>query len=266
MLVKSDDAEIFYEVLGSGPALVLLHAFPTNHHMWRPVAELLSVRYRCILPDLRGQGDSGAGTGPATMEKHVEDIRRVCQDVGVGRAVFAGVSIGGYILFEAWRRMRERIAGIVLCDTKAQADTAEGRANRLRMAEDVRRQGTETVIEGMLPKLIGETTRHSRPDITESVRKMAVRTPVEGIALTQQGMAERPDSIETIKTISVPSLLIFGDEDVLSTAADAELMQRHIQNAKLEMVPRAGHLAVFEQPEHVARTMRNFLDALPRWE
>src|SRR5256885_1457613 len=129
--LRSGDAEIVYQVLGQGPALVLLHPFPANHEFWAAVTEHLSTRYRVILPDLRGHGDSEVGEGPASMAKHAADVARICDHAGVGRAVFAGVSIGGYILFECWRSYGSRIAALLLSDTRAQADTEESRANRL---------------------------------------------------------------------------------------------------------------------------------------
>src|SRR5882672_5054612 len=124
--IKSDDAEITYQVMGQGPPIVLLHPFPVNHELWLPAAQALVSRYRVILPDLRGHGASGVGEGPATMEKHAADLARVMDRAEVGRAVMAGISIGGYVLFEFWRRFRGRVAGLALCNTKAQADSAEG--------------------------------------------------------------------------------------------------------------------------------------------
>src|SRR5271154_5617703 len=135
--ITSGDAEIFYEVLGSGPAVVLLHPFPANHDLWKPAAQALMTRYRVILPDLRGHGESGIGDGPATMEKHAADLARVLDHEEVGRAPFVGVSIGGYVLFEFWRRYRGRVEALALCNTKAQADNSEARATRLRGANDV---------------------------------------------------------------------------------------------------------------------------------
>jgi len=134
--ISSDDAEIFYEVLGSGPPIVLLHPFPANHDLWKPAAQALVTRYRIILPDLRGHGDSGVGEGPATMEKHAADLARVLDHEGIGRATFAGVSIGGYVLFEFWRKFRPRVEALILCNTKAQADTSEARAGRLQAAAE----------------------------------------------------------------------------------------------------------------------------------
>src|ERR1700691_2707166 len=114
--VRSDDAEIFYEIRGKGPPVVLLHPFPCHHEFWDPVAAMLDSRYQLVLPDLRGHGDSGIGDGPALMQKHASDIARVLDAAGVGEAVFIGCSIGGYILFEFLRRFRARVSGLVLCE------------------------------------------------------------------------------------------------------------------------------------------------------
>src|SRR2546425_12242286 len=115
--VKSGDATIAYEILGAGPPIVLLHPFPVHHKFWVPAAQALVSRYRLILPDLRGHGDSGVGEGPATMEKHAADIARILDHAEVRRAALVGVSIGGYALFEFWRRYRGRVAALVLCST-----------------------------------------------------------------------------------------------------------------------------------------------------
>src|SRR6202167_2167773 len=141
--LRSADAEIVYEIRGNGPPVVLLHPFPCHHEFWHPVAAALESRYRLILACLRGHGDSEIGEGPAFMEKHANDVARVLDAAGVGKATFMGCSIGGYILFEFWRRFRARVTSLALCDTRAQADTAEGRANRLKSADSVLESGTE---------------------------------------------------------------------------------------------------------------------------
>jgi 3-oxoadipate enol-lactonase len=132
--IKSADAEIAYWTLGDGPPVVLLHPFPVHHEFWLPVAEALSTRYRLILPDLRGHGESGIGDGPATMEKHAADIASVMDAVEVGSAPLIGVSIGGYVLFEFWRKYRGRVVALGLCNTKAPTDSPEARAGRLQAA------------------------------------------------------------------------------------------------------------------------------------
>jgi len=265
MRFSSDDAEIFYTVMGDGPPVVLLHPFPANHKIWLPAAELLAGRYRLIVPDLRGHGQSTPGNGPATMQKHTSDLVRLAEASGVGKAVYAGVSIGGYILFELWRRHRDRVSGLILCDTRAGADTDEGRANRLKASDDVEKQGPVPFIDSMIPKLLGDTTRTTRPDLVERARKMMLEASVAGIAAVQRGMAARPDSTADLKTINVPTLVIVGAEDTLTPLGEAESMQRQIAGSRLQVIPRAGHYAVFEQHEAAGKAIRGFLDGLKTW-
>jgi 3-oxoadipate enol-lactonase len=259
--IRSGDAEIAYSVLGDGPAVVLLHPFPAHHEFWLPAAQALALRYRIILPDLRAHGESDAGEGPATMEKHATDLMRVLDDAQVGRAVFGGVSIGGYILFELWRRFRGRVAALALCCTRAQADTPDARTARLKTAEDVLERGTEWFADLMIPKLLGNTTRVARPDVVDSAKRMMLKMSPQDIAQVQQGMAERPDSVPTLKTINVPTLLLLGEEDPIATMADGELMRQHISHSRLSVIPKAGHFAAWEQPEAVGKLLRQFVDA-----
>lgn len=259
MQVRSGDTEIFYEVRGKGPDLVLLHPFPANHEVWSAVAEPLSSVFRVILPDLRGLGASAPGDGIATMEKHANDLLRVCKDAEVERAIFAGNSIGGYILFEFWRRFRERVSSLILVDTKASPDTEDASKTRLAAAEDVLKRGTEPFIDSQLPKLLGETTRRNRPDQVEKAKKMMMQASAAGIAAVQRGMAERPDSIPTLQTINVPTLVLVGEEDLVTPLAEMDQIQRNIRGSQLKRIPQAGHYSPFERPDDVHRAMRDFL-------
>jgi 3-oxoadipate enol-lactonase len=259
-IVRSDHAEIAYDVAGSGPPIVLLHPTPADHEFFLPVSKLLSSRYCLIMPDLRGHGESSLGNGPATMQKHATDVARVMDAAGVDRAPLMGVSIGGRVIFEFWRRFRERVSALILCNTEAHADSSEARANRLRNSDDVLQRGTEPFFESMLLKLMGETTRRSRPDLVEGALRMMRRMSPEDVAGVQRGMAERPDSVATLKTINVPTLIITGDEDVLTGLPDAELMKQSIAGSELKIVAKAGHFSPWEQPEEVGKLIRNFLD------
>ncbi len=260
--IKSGDAEIAYRVLGEGPPVVLLHPFPANHEFWLPVAEALSTRYRVILPDMRGHGDSGVGDGPATMEKHAADIARVMDDAEIGRAPLVGVSIGGYALFEFWRRHRGRAAALVLCNTKAPADSGEARAGRLQAANDVIDRGTEPFFQSMVPRLLGKNTCESRPDLVEGALRMMRKMSPEDVAQVQRGMAARPDPVDTLKTINAPTLIVTGDEDILTGVNEAELMRQHISGSQLRVIPKAGHYSAWEQPEEAGKLLRQFLGRL----
>jgi pimeloyl-ACP methyl ester carboxylesterase len=259
--VRSGDAEICYDTFGSGPPVVLLHPFPAHHELWLPAAQALVSRYRLILPDLRAHGESSVGEGPATMQKLATDLARVLDHAEVGRAVVVGVSIGGYALFEFWRQFRGRVVALVLCNTKAQPDTPEGRAGRLQVAAEITEKGTEPFFESMVPKLLGKTTRDTRPDLVDGALRMMRKMSPQAVAAVQRGMAERPDSVPTLKTINAPTLIVTGDEDILTGVADGQLMQGNIPGSQMVVIPRAGHYSPWEQPEEVGKLLRQFLDA-----
>ena len=262
--IKSGDADIAYQVLGSGPPVVLLHPFPVHHEFWLPAAQALASRYQLILPDLRGHGDSAVGEGPATMEKHAGDIAHVLDHAEIGRASFAGVSIGGYALFEFWRRYRGRVAALALCNTKAQADSPEAKAGRLQAAVDVLERGTETFFEGMAAKILGNTTRTGRPDLVDAALRMMRKMSAENVAQVQRGMAERPDSVPDLKTIDVPTLLITGDEDIMTGPPEAQLMLQNIPASEMKIIRRAGHYSPWEQPAEAGQLLRKFFDSVHR--
>ena len=261
MNVRSGDAELFYEVQGAGFPVVLLHPFPVSHEFWFPLLPMLSSRYRVLLPDLRAHGRSSIGEGAATMTKHAEDLRQLLKTESISKAVFVGVSIGGYILFEFWRRFREQVTAFVLANTRATADNEEGRTRRLKSIEDVQNHGPAGFLDAQIQNLIGETTRKNRPDIAAEARRMMNSMRAENIAAVQRGMAERPDSVATLKNVTVPTLVIAGSEDAVSPLSDAELMRSNIPNTQLEIIDRAGHYAAFEYPQITGRMIRQFLDS-----
>ena len=260
--IISDDADIFYDVAGAGPPVVLLHPFPVNHEFWLPVTKHLASRYRLIMPDLRGHGESGLGNGPATMQKHSLDVAAVMTAAGVDRAPIMGVSIGVYAIFEFWRRFRDRVSALVLCNTKAPADAPDARANRLKAADDVLQNGTEPFFEGMLQKVLAETTRHSRPDLVEGALRMMRKMSAEDVAGVQRGMAERPDSVPTLKTMNAPVLIITGDEDTATGVPESELMKRNIAGSQMKVIAKAGHYSPWEQPDEAGKLIRQFLDSI----
>ena len=260
--VQSGDADIYYQSLGSGAPVVLLHPFPVHHEFWLPVIPPLATKYRLILPDLRGHGQSGIGEGPATMDRHASDIARILDHAEIDRAAFVGVSIGGYVLFECWRRFRTRIAALALCNTKAQADSAEARAARLQAAAEVLDLGTEPFFEGLIPKLIGKTTRELRPDLIEGALKMMRKTSAQDVSAVQRGMADRPDSIAILRTINFPTLIVTGDQDGFAGPEEATLMHGHIPGSQLKIIARAGHYAPWEHPVEVGRILKQFLDVV----
>jgi pimeloyl-ACP methyl ester carboxylesterase len=266
MIYYSDGSKLFYTAVGGGPAVVLLHPTPVDHRFWLPVAEILQEKYRVIVPDLRGHGQSELGEGPITVEKLAADAGRLLDHLEIGKALFGGCSIGGYTLFEIWRTMPSRVEGFAFCCSKAQADTEVGRAKREETIAKVRERGTAEFIESNLETVMGSTARRRWPEKVAEAREMMQAVPVESIVAVQQGLAARPDSVVTARTMRVPCCVIAGGEDSGSTPADMKLLAEQIRNggygAEYNEIPDAGHFAPFEQPELVGRILRRFFDSV----
>jgi pimeloyl-ACP methyl ester carboxylesterase len=260
---RSGDAQLAYEVTGSGPDVVLLHPFPLHHHFWDGVLEHLATHYRVFLPDLRAHGESEAGDGPVTMQKLADDLEGLCRELDVSRAVFVGVSIGGYAIFEFWRRYRERVRALVLANTRAGGETLEGRSGRLATAEKVMQEGAARFVDELVAKLVSPATKTNRPDIVDAARIMAMKMSPADVAAVQRGMAERPDSIPTLPMIDVPTLVIAGEDDSVPLS-ELELIHQRITGSQLRVIPKAGHYAAMEQPSEFGRLLRRFCDAQER--
>jgi len=262
---RSDDAQLFYTEQGAGAPLVLLHPTPLHHGFWLPMVSMLAARYRVVMPDLRGHGQSEAGDGPVTMEKLGADVERLLDELRIERAMFAGCSVGGYTLYELWRRCPQRVQALAFCSSKPQADTEQNRATRQANIEKIRQRGSSDFIEAMLASLIGPSTRSRLPQKTAEAREMMQAMRPEAIIAVQQGLASRPDSVETAKRIKAPCCVVAAGEDGGSTPADMRLLADAIRSggAKVEYheVPDAGHYAPWEQPETVGRMLRQFFES-----
>ena len=261
---RGGGAQLVYEVTGTGPDVVLLHPFPLHHRFWDGALDQLSTRYRVFLPDLQAHGDSDAGDGPVTMQKLADDLESLCRVFEIERAIFVGVSIGGYTLFEFWRLHRSRVAALVFANTRAGAETAEGRAGRMQTAERVLRDGTSQFVEELFQKLFSPATLANRPDIVDAARAMAKKMSPADIAAVQRGMAERADSIPTLATINVPTLVIAGEDDGVPLS-ELQLIHQGIAGSQFRVIAKAGHYAAIEQPAQFGRLLRTFFDAQPRW-
>lgn len=266
MFCYSDGSKLFYTLMGAGPSVVLLHPTPVDHRFWRPVAEMLAPKYRVIVPDLRGHGQSEAGEGPITVEKLGADAARLLDSLSIGRALFAGCSIGGYTLYEIWRTIPDRVEGLAFCCAKPQADDDAMRAKREATIATIRERGTAEIIEINLETQLGPTARRRWPEkIAEAREMMQVVTP-EAMIAVQQGLARRPDSVVTARTMRIPCCVLAGGEDQGSAPADMRLLAEQIRNggygAEYHEIPDGGHFVPFEQPELVGRILRRFFDSV----
>ncbi len=247
--IRVGEIELSYRDEGDGPPVVLLHGFPFSSRLWAPQIEGLRSGHRVIAPDLRGFGRSPVVPGPYRMETLADDVAGLMDALGLARAAVAGLSMGGYVAFELYRRHPGRVARLMLADTRAEPDDEEGRARRARMAERARAEGTGAIVDGMIPKLVAPATLEERPEIVRELRAIMEEVDPEAVAAALEGMAERADSRPLLAEISVPVLVIVGAEDAITPPAVARAMVEAIPDARLEVVASAGHVSNLERPE-----------------
>ncbi|TYB47734.1 alpha/beta fold hydrolase [Actinomadura chibensis] len=251
--------------IGSGTAIVLLHAFPLSSAMFLAQREGLARRFRVVTPDLRGFGGSELGDDEPSVDAMADDVARLCGRLGVGRAVVGGLSMGGQVALALCRRHPDLVLGLVLAATRAAADTEPVRATRLRQADLLERDGsTRVLLDEVLPTLVGPTTLRQRALVYGRVRGLVQATPPRAAAWAQRAMAARPDASGTLRALRVPALVMVGDEDALATEAEARAMADETPNAELLVVPRAGHLCAVEQPDLFNQAVAEFAAALAR--
>ena len=266
MNFTSGDAQLAYTSIGQGPTVILLHPTPCDHRFWLRVVESLTGRYRVILPDLRGHGQSEAGTGPITMSRLGADVVRLLDVLGIQRALFGGCSIGGYTLYEIWREAPARISALAFCCSRPQGDADANRAKRDEWIAKIRQRGTGEFIDAMLESLIGPTARQRSPEKIAEAREMMQTVRPEAAIAVQQGLGMRPDSVETARGIHVPCFVLAGGEDTSSTPADMKLLAESIRSggygAEFHLLRDAGHYAPWEQPQMAGRLLRRFFDSV----
>jgi pimeloyl-ACP methyl ester carboxylesterase len=256
--------ELAYREAGTGPPLVLLHAFPLSSAMWLDQRDGLSAVARVITPDQRGFGGTPLGDDPPSLEVAADDVAELLDRLDLGQVVIAGLSMGGYLAMALLRRHPERIKALVLADTKANADAEAARANRERIAAAVESDDASTVlIDEVLPSLLGSTTVASRPLVSGRVRGLVQAAPPAAVAWAQRAMAARPDSFDLLRGFDRPALVIVGAEDALAPPSDAQAMADALPQGRLVLVPEAGHLTAVETPESFNAAVAGFLAELP---
>jgi len=194
-----------------------------------------------------------------TIDAYARDVLTTLDAEGIDRAVFCGLSMGGYVTFGILRQAAHRVAGLILADTRTSSDTAERNAARRTSIELARRVGPSAIADEMIPVILGPTTHARRPHVAATVRALIESQSGETIAAAIEAMINRPDSAATIAGVTVPTKIIVGDEDTITTPADAEQMHRAIHGSTLVRIPETGHMSNLEAPEEFNAALRQSL-------
>jgi pimeloyl-ACP methyl ester carboxylesterase len=248
------------EERGSGPPLLLVHGFPLDHSMWRGQLAALSETCRVIAPDLRGFGASSVTAGAVTMEQFADDLARLLIALGIREpVVFCGLSMGGYVAWQFALRHRAKLAKLILCDTRAIADTPEAAEGRHKTADKVLAEGASVVADAMLPKLFAAETRAKHPALIAETKEVILKSSPVGIAAALRGMAQRPDVTARLHELDLPALVLCGQHDVISPPAEMREIAAKLPQGRFVEIADAGHMAPLEQPAAVNDAIREFV-------
>jgi pimeloyl-ACP methyl ester carboxylesterase len=263
MQVSLDGIDIGYNDAGTGEVLVLVHGHPFNRSMWSPQVDRFSWDgWRVITPDLRGYGESTVVPGMTTLGVFARDIANLLDHLGIERIVLGGLSMGGQIVMDFYRQFPDRVRGLLLADTFAAGETEEGRRRRNAIADRLLREGMAAYADEELPKMVAPHNIEALPAVAEQVLTMMRTTPAEGAAAALRGRAERPDYVELLSKITVPTLVVVSREDTYTPVSDAELLHEHTPDSRLVIIEGAAHMPNLERESEFNEALGAFLAGL----
>jgi len=261
MRARINGIDMNYEVHGEGEPILFVHGFPLSGEMWKSAASELKNSNKVIVPDLRGHGGSAA-TQDASMTDYANDLAALLDHLQETRpAIIVGLSMGGYVAMEFFRRHRARVRAMVLADTRAEADTPEAAKGRKDTSEKVLKDGSKVVAEAMIGKLFAAD---APADMKSKWQSIMAATPPTGTAAALLAMAGRPDSTATLQSMAVPVLVVVGDKDVITPPDCAQRMHAAAKNSQLETISGAGHMAPVEKPAEFNRILKKFVEQVAR--
>jgi pimeloyl-ACP methyl ester carboxylesterase len=241
---------------GAGWPLVLLHAFPLTAEMWRPQLERVPADWRFIAPEL---SSALPAAGARTIDDYATDVCALFDALLIDDAVIGGLSMGGYVAFALLRRSPAAFSGLILADTRPQADTAQARDGRAKMRDLLAHEGIGPIADQMLPRLLAERTMTEQPEVVRQVRAIVESNAPRAVDAALDAMMTRPDSTADLARISCPTLVIVGEEDAVTPPSEADAMHRAIERSVLVQLPGAAHLSNLEQPDAFSRALADFL-------
>lgn len=228
--------------------------------MWESQLSSLPEKFRAVTYDIRGLGQSPLGEGQFTMESYVEDLLLLLDHLKTPRAILCGLSLGGYIALRAIERSPERFNGLVLCDTRSEADQNEAKLKRAESIKQLKTQGVQAFAKSFLPNLFSAWTQENNSDLVTTVEEIILSQTAPAIATAQLAIVSRTDTTEALAKIRVPTLILVGEEDRLTPVADARALQQRIPGSRLEVIPQAGHMSNLENPGEFNRHLLSFLE------
>lgn len=257
MIATLNGIRLAWNDQGQGLSVVLLHGFPFSHWMWRAQTAALARGHRVVTPDFRGFGESG-GT-PENLEQLAADLHALLEHLALSRFVLGAFSMGGYVAFRYLAQHADRLAGLMLLDTRPEPDTEEGRQRRYAGIERIRTEGPAGFLDDFVKLVVSPRTLESRPEVVTEVRRLMEGVRADALAGGLRAMAERPDSTPLLGTVRVPTLILVGEDDKATPVESSRKMAAAIPGAELVIIPGAGHMTNVEQPDAFNTAVQMFL-------
>ncbi|HSE24738.1 MAG TPA: alpha/beta fold hydrolase [Pyrinomonadaceae bacterium] len=259
------DIQMAYTDEGSGPAVVFVHGYPFNRTLWTEQVSALAATHRVVVPDLRGFGETDVGSSESTMNQLARDVKHLMDHLRIEKAFIGGLSMGGYVTLAFYKEFRERVSGLLLANTRAEQDSEAAKASRQEQAEKALTEGMAGIADSMLPKLLTPETVSKKPDLVKRIRDMMLKTDPKGAAAALLGMAGRDDFTTELSKISVPVLIIAGEEDALIPKQHSQRMHQAITGSRLAVIDHAAHVVNLEQPDAFNHELLQFVTQLNYW-
>ncbi len=266
MKLRLDGGNIEYDINGprNGVPVVFIHGFPFSRQMWRYQVDALKQDYHVITYDVRGHGGSDTGDGQYSVELFVDDFIALLDHLKLRSVVAVGLSMGGYIVLRAVERHPERFRGIVLCDTRSEADGNDGKVKRARQVIELGENGLAGFTESFLGAVFHGKTLSEKPAVVGAIRETIANTPLPAVRGTLLALAGRTDTTPSLYRIAVPTLILVGRHDAVTPPSASHAMKDKIPGAELHVIPDAGHLSNLENPEEFTTHLFNFLHRIKR--
>ena len=248
--------------MNAKPHLLLIHGFPLDHTLWQPNVTALARVAQELAPNLLAFGSNGDVPAVLTMEQLADQLKEQLDAQGIQRTVLCGLSMGGYVALAFLERWPERVAGLILCNTRSTADTEEAKQGRENTALDALAKGSAVIARAMLPKLLSDHTRSTAPELAHTLEAMIARQRPEAIAAASRGMALRPDRTSVLRASDTPTLIITSENDALMPLPTSEAMHTAARHSSMVVLPHAGHLSNMEEAEGFNKAVTDFLQKL----
>ena len=261
MFATVEKSSLFYTETGSFADLpvIFIHGFPFSHEMWKEQISVVGKNHRAIAFDMRGHGKTDAGDGLYSVDSHVDDLMGLMEFLKIDQAVLVGLSMGGYVALRAVEKFPAKFSGLVLCDTKSEADNNEAKAKRFDTIKDLKTKNIEIFAEAYIKNVFTSESLKNKPDAVNMIRQTIISTSTKGIAANFLALAARTDTTESLSKISIPTLIMVGEKDKVTTPEHAKSMHQKIKGSKLVVIPDAAHMSNLENAPVFNETLLNFL-------